>query len=224
MTSAVQRFFRHAPTHDVASPARPCVDAFRRPRFARARPPATITGPPWLVRSPAPASLGQNEIRRLPNSATRHDPRARLPADRSSPVWGSGLLRSLCVCRVVTPLPEDKPSQGRFLGRPQAQQRVTRTLRFPCAGEASERRTRITRAPLLEALPSTLVRHRHAATEAWSASAAGSSIEAFVPTTPREGSRFPEDRGCFPPYAWPPGLLPTGPPFPGADPPSRCTR
>lgn len=59
----------------------------------------------------------------------------------------------------------------------------------------------MTRAPLLETLSNTLIRHRHAATEAWSASAAGVPTEASVPTASREGRSFSGDRGCFPPYA-----------------------
>jgi len=162
--------------------------------------------------------------RRSPTSATRHDPRARLPADRSSHVWGSVLLRSLCVCRVVTPLPGCEPPDGRFSGRPPAQQRVAKALRPPRAERPRSGRTRMTRAPLLEALPSTLVRRRHAATEAWSASAAGSSTEASVPAAPREGRVFPGDQGCFPPYACRRDCSRPAPGSPGVGPPSRCTR
>jgi len=76
----------------------------------------------------------------------------------------------------------------------------------------------MTRAPLLETLSSTLIRHRHAATEAWSASAAGASTKAFVPAVPREGRRFPGGLGCFPSYACVTGSLPVSPPFTGGGP------
>jgi len=141
LTSAVQRFLRHAPTHDVCLLAHSCRDAFRHAifrchRLIRARSPATIADPPWLVRSPAPASLDQNAAyRNLQHDTTReHDSRLKF---RSSPVPGSVLLRSLCVCRVFVCLatyetPESRASFQRTLLP--AQQRVTKTLRSPRAG------------------------------------------------------------------------------------------
>lgn len=143
--------------------------------------------------------------RRLPKSATRHDPRARLTAEsRSSPVPGSVLLRSLCVCRVFVP-PHPKVARYEMpesrLATSSGAAASHEDLAISACRVAPERRTCLLQATLLETYPSTLVRHRRAATEAWSGSAAGSPTKALVPPPPREGRQLPENQGCFPPYA-----------------------
>lgn len=139
--------------------------------------------------------------RRLPKSATRHDPRARLTAEtRSSPVPGSVLLRSLCVCRVFPHLAMEETPESHLatsLGAAASHE----DLAISACRVAPERRTCIVQATLLETYPSTLVRHRRAATEAWSGSAAGSPTKALIPPPSREGRQLPKDQGCFPPYA-----------------------
>jgi hypothetical protein len=143
--------------------------------------------------------------RRLPKSATRHDPRARLTAEiRSSPVPGSVLLRSLCVCRAFRHLavPETPESRGPpFGGTPPGAAASHEDLAISACRIAPEQRTCIMQATLLETYPSTLVRHRRAAAEAWSGSAAGSPTKALIPPPSREGRQLPKDQGCFPPYA-----------------------
>lgn len=143
--------------------------------------------------------------RRLPKSATRHDPRARLTAEiRSSPVPGSVLLRSLCVCHVVVRLAAHQPSENRASFQRSAPRRSSESRR-PCDLRVpdSPRAKDLLGAgdPPRDLYPSTLVRHRRAATEAWSGSAAGSPTKALIPPPPREGRQLPEDQGCFPPYA-----------------------
>lgn len=61
-------------------------DAFRRPRLTRARPPATCRSPPWLVRSPLPASLDLNAANRLLQHDTTREHDSRLIDPRPSGV------------------------------------------------------------------------------------------------------------------------------------------
>lgn len=88
--------------------------------------------------------------RRLPKSATRHDPRARLTAEiRSSPVPGSVLLRSLCVCRAFRHLAVPETPEGRLatsLGAAASHE----DLAISACRIAPERRTCVVQATLLE--------------------------------------------------------------------------
>jgi len=108
------------------------VHAFRRHRLVRAGSPATIADPPWLVRSPAPASLDQNAAyRNLQHDTTREhdsplkfDPRPSRVAFCCAPFAFAARSATLRYRRLPKAV----------LRRPSAQQRVTKTLRSPRAG------------------------------------------------------------------------------------------
>lgn len=126
-------------------------DAFRRHRLVRARSPATIADPPWLVRSPAPASLDQNAAyRNLQHDTTREhdsplkfDPRPSRVAFCCAPfafaTWWSALRR--------TSHPKTAPL---FRGAPLGAAASREDLAISACRIAPERRTCLVQATLLE--------------------------------------------------------------------------
>jgi len=165
--------------------------------------------------------------RRLPKSATRHDPRARLTADtRSSPVPGSVLLRSLCVCRVfrhlaVPETPESRASFRRNVSRRSSESRRPCDLRVPDSPRAKDLHYAGDPPRDLSEHPGSSSTCCHGSLEwfrRWLADQGPHS--ATVPRRPAASKR----PRVLSTVRMPPGLLPTSPSFPRAGPPSRCTR
>jgi len=222
-------FCRHAPTHDARSPARSCGmsfdDAFRRHRLVRARSPATIADPPWLVRSPAPASLDQNAAyRNLQHDTTREhdsplkfDPRPSRVAFCCAPFAFAACSVTLRCRR----LPKAVPSFQRDVPRRSSESRRPCDLRVPDSPRAKDLHYAGDPPRDLSEHPGSSSTCCHGSLEwfrRWLADQGPRST-----TTPRRvaASRRPRVLSTV---RMPPGLLPTSPSFPRAGPPSRCTR